>query len=222
MRRRVMWQTRRGRQEVSLREIQWILFLPTWSSSSSSSYSVCNFVHSCFSCLWLTKKSQPERATKLSYLSFNEETDEWGKLESNLSQTETAVAAKKQILREKQPASDHRISIWNLSEAVALIFHPISITLTLLNVFRDAVMMFTSVDNLSIESGKDSILLETLIFHPCVQVLKTVTSILVFPRVCWHLVVLTAHPHYFNQLSCGLDIVSLAGEWLTAAANTNM
>ena len=31
-----------------------------------------------------------------------------------------------------------------------------------------------------------------------------------------------AHPHYFNQLSCGLDIVSLAGEWLTAAANTNM
>jgi len=32
----------------------------------------------------------------------------------------------------------------------------------------------------------------------------------------------TAHPHYFNQISCGLDIVSLAGEWLTAAANTNM
>jgi glutamate decarboxylase len=32
----------------------------------------------------------------------------------------------------------------------------------------------------------------------------------------------TAHPHYFNQLSCGLDIVSLAGEWLTAAVNTNM
>ncbi|RWS23639.1 glutamate decarboxylase-like protein [Leptotrombidium deliense] len=31
-----------------------------------------------------------------------------------------------------------------------------------------------------------------------------------------------AHPHYFNQLSCGLDIVSLAGEWLTATANTNM
>jgi glutamate decarboxylase len=30
------------------------------------------------------------------------------------------------------------------------------------------------------------------------------------------------HPHYFNQLSCGLDLVSLAGEWLTAAANTNM
>ncbi|CAG0880981.1 unnamed protein product [Cyprideis torosa] len=32
----------------------------------------------------------------------------------------------------------------------------------------------------------------------------------------------TGHPHYFNQLSCGLDTVSLAGEWLTAAANTNM
>lgn len=32
----------------------------------------------------------------------------------------------------------------------------------------------------------------------------------------------TAHPHYFNQLSCGLDIVSMAGEWLTATANTNM
>ncbi|KAL0809488.1 hypothetical protein ABMA28_011035 [Loxostege sticticalis] len=31
-----------------------------------------------------------------------------------------------------------------------------------------------------------------------------------------------SHPHFFNQLSCGLDIISLAGEWLTAAANTNM
>ena len=30
------------------------------------------------------------------------------------------------------------------------------------------------------------------------------------------------HPHFFNQLSNGLDIVSMAGEWLTAAANTNM
>lgn len=33
---------------------------------------------------------------------------------------------------------------------------------------------------------------------------------------------LAGHPHFFNQLSNGLDIVSLAGEWLTAAANTNM
>ncbi|KAI1289556.1 Glutamate decarboxylase [Halotydeus destructor] len=32
----------------------------------------------------------------------------------------------------------------------------------------------------------------------------------------------TGHPHYFNQISCGLDIVSMAGEWLTATANTNM
>uniref|UniRef100_T1IV01 Glutamate decarboxylase n=1 Tax=Strigamia maritima TaxID=126957 RepID=T1IV01_STRMM len=32
----------------------------------------------------------------------------------------------------------------------------------------------------------------------------------------------TAHPHFFNQLSAGMDIVSLVGEWLTATANTNM
>ncbi|KAM4705046.1 glutamate decarboxylase 1-like [Rhinophrynus dorsalis] len=32
----------------------------------------------------------------------------------------------------------------------------------------------------------------------------------------------TGHPRYFNQLSCGLDMVGLAGEWLTATANTNM
>lgn len=32
----------------------------------------------------------------------------------------------------------------------------------------------------------------------------------------------TGHPHFFNQLSSGLDIVSLAGEWLTSACNTNM
>ena len=30
------------------------------------------------------------------------------------------------------------------------------------------------------------------------------------------------HPRFFNQLSCGLDVTSLAGEWLTATANTNM
>lgn len=30
------------------------------------------------------------------------------------------------------------------------------------------------------------------------------------------------HPHFFNQLSSGLDLVSMAGEWLTATANTNM
>ncbi|XP_077870441.1 glutamate decarboxylase 1 isoform X2 [Saccoglossus kowalevskii] len=32
----------------------------------------------------------------------------------------------------------------------------------------------------------------------------------------------TGHPRFFNQLSSGLDIVSLAGEWLTAAVNTNI
>ncbi|XP_039299035.1 glutamate decarboxylase [Nilaparvata lugens] len=32
----------------------------------------------------------------------------------------------------------------------------------------------------------------------------------------------TGHPHFFNQLSCGLDLMSMAGEWLTATANTNM
>lgn len=32
----------------------------------------------------------------------------------------------------------------------------------------------------------------------------------------------SGHPRFCNQLSNGLDIVSMAGEWLTAAANTNM
>ncbi|XP_019345864.2 glutamate decarboxylase 1 isoform X1 [Alligator mississippiensis] len=32
----------------------------------------------------------------------------------------------------------------------------------------------------------------------------------------------TGHPRYFNQLSSGLDIIGLAGEWLTATANTNI
>ena len=32
----------------------------------------------------------------------------------------------------------------------------------------------------------------------------------------------TGHPHFFNQLSQGLDIVSMAGEWLAATANANM
>ncbi|GFW27367.1 glutamate decarboxylase [Trichonephila clavipes] len=31
-----------------------------------------------------------------------------------------------------------------------------------------------------------------------------------------------SHPHFFNQLSSGLDVVGMAGEWLTATANTNM
>ena len=36
------------------------------------------------------------------------------------------------------------------------------------------------------------------------------------------LLLLSGHPRFFNQLSCGLDVTSLAGEWLTATANTNM
>ena len=38
----------------------------------------------------------------------------------------------------------------------------------------------------------------------------------------YHPDALSGHPYFFNQLSTGLDIVSLAGEWLTATANTNM
>lgn len=30
------------------------------------------------------------------------------------------------------------------------------------------------------------------------------------------------HPRHFNTLSSGLDIVSLAGEWLTSTVNANM
>ena len=30
------------------------------------------------------------------------------------------------------------------------------------------------------------------------------------------------HPRFLNQLSQGLDIVSLAGDWLASTANTNM
>ncbi|KHJ81585.1 hypothetical protein OESDEN_18728 [Oesophagostomum dentatum] len=32
----------------------------------------------------------------------------------------------------------------------------------------------------------------------------------------------SGHPRFFNQISCGLDLVGMAGEWLTATANTNM
>uniref|UniRef100_A0A915NLY5 Glutamate decarboxylase n=7 Tax=Meloidogyne TaxID=189290 RepID=A0A915NLY5_9BILA len=32
----------------------------------------------------------------------------------------------------------------------------------------------------------------------------------------------TGHPHFFNQLSQGLDLIAMAGEWLTATCNTNM
>jgi glutamate decarboxylase len=32
----------------------------------------------------------------------------------------------------------------------------------------------------------------------------------------------SGHVHFMNQLSTGIDIISMAGEWLTAAANANM
>ncbi|XP_048773376.1 glutamate decarboxylase 1-like [Ostrea edulis] len=32
----------------------------------------------------------------------------------------------------------------------------------------------------------------------------------------------SGHPHFLNQLSTGLDVVGVAGEWLTAVVNTNM
>ena len=55
-------------------------------------------------------------------------------------------------------------------------------------------------------------------------------------RWCWNFIVFfvsarsyfnvfyyfSGHPHFFNQLSQGLDIISMAGEWLAATANTNM
>jgi Pyridoxal-dependent decarboxylase conserved domain len=41
-------------------------------------------------------------------------------------------------------------------------------------------------------------------------------------KLCIFFPFYTGHPHFFNQLSCGLDLVSMAGEWLTATANTNM
>ncbi|KAG7234383.1 hypothetical protein INR49_004855 [Caranx melampygus] len=34
--------------------------------------------------------------------------------------------------------------------------------------------------------------------------------------------VCTGHPCFFNQLSSGLDVIGVAGEWLTSTANTNM
>ncbi|KAG8189583.1 hypothetical protein JTE90_023653 [Oedothorax gibbosus] len=47
-------------------------------------------------------------------------------------------------------------------------------------------------------------------------------QLLVDCKDCLKYAVKTGHPHFFNQLSSGLDIVGMAGEWLTATANTNM
>ena len=36
------------------------------------------------------------------------------------------------------------------------------------------------------------------------------------------IILIIGHPHFLNQLSQGLDIISMAGEWLAATTNTNM
>lgn len=54
---------------------------------------------------------------------------------------------------------------------------------------------------------------------------KIIIFIFETPLPFWSLffyIIFKGHPHFFNQLSCGLDLVSMAGEWLTATANTNM
>ena len=38
----------------------------------------------------------------------------------------------------------------------------------------------------------------------------------------FYFLLITGHPRFFNQLSTGLDMIALSGEWLTATANTNM
>ncbi|KAI1695530.1 pyridoxal-dependent decarboxylase conserved domain-containing protein [Ditylenchus destructor] len=48
------------------------------------------------------------------------------------------------------------------------------------------------------------------------------TQLLQSCRDVLKLCVRTGHPRFFNQLSCGLDLVCMAGEWLTATCNTNM
>ncbi|CDW54899.1 glutamate decarboxylase 1 [Trichuris trichiura] len=50
---------------------------------------------------------------------------------------------------------------------------------------------------------------------PLAQLLKDCSETLKYQ-------VKTGHPRFFNQLSTGLDVISMAGEWLTATANTNM
>ncbi|KFD53454.1 hypothetical protein M513_05718 [Trichuris suis] len=50
---------------------------------------------------------------------------------------------------------------------------------------------------------------------PLAQLLKDCSETLKYQ-------VKTGHPRFFNQISTGLDVISMAGEWLTATANTNM
>uniref|UniRef100_A0A674NS90 Discs, large (Drosophila) homolog-associated protein 1a n=1 Tax=Takifugu rubripes TaxID=31033 RepID=A0A674NS90_TAKRU len=51
---------------------------------------------------------------------------------------------------------------------------------------------------------------------------ETLEQILVDCRDTLKYGVRTGHPRFFNQLSSGLDVVGLAGEWLTSTANSNM
>ncbi|VDM24706.1 unnamed protein product [Toxocara canis] len=51
---------------------------------------------------------------------------------------------------------------------------------------------------------------------------ETLAQLLENCRNVLRLGVRTGHPRFFNQISCGLDLVAMAGEWLTATANTNM
>ncbi|XP_068459729.1 glutamate decarboxylase 1 isoform X2 [Clinocottus analis] len=51
---------------------------------------------------------------------------------------------------------------------------------------------------------------------------ETLEQILVDCRDTLKYGVHTGHPRFLNQLSSGLDVVGVAGEWLTSTANTNM
>uniref|UniRef100_A0A665VL40 Zgc:163121 n=1 Tax=Echeneis naucrates TaxID=173247 RepID=A0A665VL40_ECHNA len=51
---------------------------------------------------------------------------------------------------------------------------------------------------------------------------ETLEQILVDCRDTLKYGVSTGHPRFFNQLSSGLDVIGVAGEWLTSTANTNM
>ena len=67
---------------------------------------------------------------------------------------------------------------------------------------------------------------ETMLSNPQMVITKLVfplIQITVNNNTNYQLTLLIlGHPRFFNQLSCGLDVTSLAGEWLTATANTNM
>ncbi|GAB0184804.1 glutamate decarboxylase 2 [Grus japonensis] len=51
---------------------------------------------------------------------------------------------------------------------------------------------------------------------------QTLEEILLNCRTTLKYAIKTGHPRYFNQLSTGLDMVGLAADWLTSAANTNI